>query len=368
MLGLFVKRQALSVRNYCEPIMLYISPSSSISHNIVIESFEDDGIHTVIIYFRKSEGLSSFSKFLSFIYYLLANLKGYKFIKKEFGKPDIVHVNVLTRTGILALYLKLFKNIPYIISEHWSRYLPVNNTYKGLLRKILTKVIVKHSSAVITVTENLKAAMLRHGLKNKYYVIPNVVDTGFFIPSENKTKEKKYIIHISCFEDKSKNISGILNAIKKISENRKDFELHLVGDGIDFNKIKLLAEELDIKDKYAFFEGLKENEELLKILQKADFMVMFSNYENQPVVILESLSCGMPVIATAVGGIPEIINKNYGTLIEPGDENSLISAINYMLDNHNNFNKEELRNFAIKKFSNKIIGEKLNEIYLSLLK
>ena len=216
------------------------------------------------------------------------------------------------------MYLKKSKGIPYIITEHWSRYISITNTYQGYMRKIVTSYIVKNACAVTTVTNNLKMAMLKCKLKNSNYcIIPNVVDTNLFITGNKTEKHEKVIMtHISCFEEKSKNISGILRVIKKLSDIRQDFECRLVGDGIDRMKSETYALELGIKDKFVFFDGLLEGEDIVKAIEKTDFLLMFSNYENFPVVINEALSCGIPIVATDVGGISEIINEDFGMLVK----------------------------------------------------
>ena len=85
----------------------------------------------------------------------------------------------------------MFYNIPYVIIEHWSRYLPTVDTYKGVLRKFLTKLVVKKADALLVISENLRKAMKLHHLENKNSsTINNVVDTDIFKPlsSEQNTK------------------------------------------------------------------------------------------------------------------------------------------------------------------------------------
>ena len=78
---------------------------------------------------------------------------------------------------------------------------------------------------------DLKIAMENHGLKSNYEIVSNVVDIKLFYPEQNKIKKSKTrIIHISTLEDQQKNISGILRAIKKLTENIVDFELFIIGD------------------------------------------------------------------------------------------------------------------------------------------
>jgi len=127
--------------------------------------------------------------------------------------------------------------------------------------------------------------------------------------------------------------------------------------------MKSYAAELGLNDSQVRFTGLLEGENVVEAYQSADFMVMFSNYENMPVVISESLACGLPVVATAVGGIPEYINTENGQLVNAGDEAALLEAIDFMLDHYPEFDKQKIRQNAVEIFSKKAVAEKLQELY-----
>ena len=94
---------------------------------------------------------------------------------------------------------------------------------------------------------------------------------------------------------------------------------------------------------------------------------MFSNYDNVPVVISESLAVGKPVVATRVGGIPEMINVSNGILVDVGNETELSEKMNFMLDNFKNYDFETIKNEA-EKYSYESVGKKLFEIYLKTYK
>jgi len=376
--GLFIERHALAVLKYCNISVLYVhadAPNNSKQKNVKnpkyeIISSENNGLYTIRIYYAKSnckfKPLAAITNTYRFI---KSNIKGFRIITKSVGKPDIVHIHVLTRLGIIALVNKIINGTPYLITEHWTRYLPTTDTYHGFFRKLLTRIVVKNASAVLPVTENLKNAMISRGLKNKNYkVIPNVVDVDKFHPSLKKNKSnKKKIVHLSCFADKQKNISGILRVIKRLSEQRDDFECYMIGDGVDFEVLKHYSDKLGLTDKFVFFAGLKENDELVEAMNDADFMIMFSNYENLPVVILESYSCGIPVISTKVGGIHEHLNEDLGILVKPKDENEFYEKINFFLDNLNKYNKDKIRKYSVDHFSNEVIGQSLHEVYKQIL-
>lgn len=370
MLGLFVERHARAVAMKCNTAVLYVQPCQqeiSVKFKTEIKK-EQDFIQIIVYYNNVLLKFPILTYLLKTCRYLRAYRIGFREVKKQFGDYDIIHVNILTRTGVIALSKKIFSGKPYIITEHWSRYLALTNTYRGFFRKILTRIIVKNASAVTTVTDDLKEAMIRHKLNNpNFKVIPNVVDTDAFTIGKKKEDPVINILHVSCFEDRSKNISGILRVLKKISGIRNDFICWMVGDGMDKPKIEKLAKELELHNRKVFFPGLKENRELIEFYQNSDFLLMFSNYENMPVVIPEAFSCGLPVIATEVGGIPEVINDSNGILVKVKDEIALENAINKMLDAYKTFDNNKLRNFAIQNFSKEVVSESFYNIYKQII-
>ena len=370
MFGLFVKRHAQCISAYADVSVLYIHPHPTLKINYEVEINSDGKLKKIIVYYKSSTSkIPLISSGIKLYRYLTAYCKGLNTIKKEFGHFDLIHTNILTRTGVIAYLLHKFLRKPYIITEHWSRYLPITNTYKGVLRKWLTKIVVKNASAVVPVSKSLKDAMLSNHLYNtNYHIIHNCVDTSMFHPVTKKTSPLKTILHVSCFEDRSKNISGILRILKKLSTQRTDFVCRLIGDGIDKPAMEKLAQELGIYNTFAIFEGLKENENLIRIYQESDFFLLFSHYENMPVVIAEALSCGLPIIATSAGGIVEIVNKTNGILVNPNDENALLDSIITMIHNHSMYDKNKLHLEAVNLFDNKIIGKKYLEIYKNVLK
>ena len=371
MQGLFIERHARSVSGYVDVAVLYIHQDYELKgKGIEIERFRDDELFQVKIYYKPFRpSIPIINPLLNLCRFIKYHYRGLKIIKQEFGRPDLIHVNVLTRLGMVALLFKWISGTPYIITEHWTRYLPQMENFKGLLRKAVTRLVIRNASAVMPVTENLRKAMESHGLKNSnYQIIPNVVDMKMFDIMENKLGNvKKNFIHVSCFEDKQKNISGILRVLKKLSEKRSDWVCQMVGEGIHLEKLISYAKELNIEGRSVFFHGLKENDDLARLMANADFQVLFSRFENLPVVILESFACGVPVLSTNVGGISEHLNNDLGLLIPSEDEGDLLEKINYMLDHHDEYSKEKIREYAKSHFSKEVIGLRLAEVYTSVI-
>jgi glycosyltransferase involved in cell wall biosynthesis len=366
MIGLFVRKHAEAVSVHANVWVIYVQADPSVKQ-IEKEEIISNSL-TEIIYYIPASHKTLTSKIKKQYCYLRSYYLGYRHLKKNDFNPDIIHVNILTRTGVMGyIYSKLLK-IPYVITEHWTRYTKENNSYKGVLRKMLTGLVVKNASAVFPVSENLKKSMINFKLNNKNYrVINNTIDDCFL---EHKTIEKRdfiRMVHISCFDDKAKNISGILRVVKKISAKRDNFELTLIGTGIDYKKMIDYANELNIASRHIAFIGEKMPDEVSYWVQNSDFSILFSNYENSPVVISESLVCGKPVVSTNVGGISELIDNTNGILITAKDEQALADSIEYMLDNYQNYNSELIKKDAIAKFSYESIGNKLIEEYKSCI-
>ena len=314
----------------------------------------ENNVDTIRIYYKKPK-----NKILSLLRFYRANMIGLKLCKSP---VDLIHVHILTRLGVIAWIQKLLHKTPYIITEHWSRYLP-GNDFGGFFRKLATKIVVRNAELVTTVTDNLAKAMQNHGLKNdNYVVLPNVVNLDMFHISEKKDNTPCKIIHVSCFEDKSKNISGLLESLKIVEEKGIDFQCTLIGEGMDFDLMKAKAEELQLINKVSF-TGLLEGQKLADELSSGNFLVMSSNYENMPVVILEALASGLPVVSTNVGGIREMIDETKGILVEPRNKEALAEAIIKMIKTHNDYDPDCLRKSVIEKYGYESVGRFLDKIY-----
>jgi glycosyltransferase involved in cell wall biosynthesis len=245
--------------------------------------------------------------------------------------------------------------------------LPADNTFKGFFRKKITQYAVKRAAAVTTVSSSLKQAMQSHGLYNtNYQIVPNVVDTDLFQPFVMEKKDKKNILHVSGLDNREKNFAGILRVVNKLAQKRNDFVLNVIHN-CDNSDYLPFIEDNNLHD-FVVFHGQKSGKELVKHFNEADFFVLFSNFENLPCVLIESFACGKPVIATNVGGIPDIVNQSNGILVSPKNEDELLDAILYMLDHYQDYNSTAIRNYAVEHFNEKAVGRMFLEIYEQIKK
>jgi len=362
--GNFVKRHAVSVSKYVNVVVVHVCSEESIK-NVQIERFNNKGIIEVKIYYPK---INSFVPLLSSIQKFFRIQKLYfsaiKSLSKEGIKFDLIHFNVILPLGLIVYRLSKKLSVPYVITEHWTGYLPENIKKLSYFNLLTSRIIAKKASMILPVSKNLKESMQTIGINNKYNVVYNVVDTKMFGLKRKPTGILRFL-HVSTLKDEHKNISGILRSVKRLNEKRQDFEMLIVGDGDVTPHIKY-AKELNVLNVLKI-EGGKSINEIARIMHDSDVFVLFSNYENLPCVISEAHCCGLPVISTDVGGIKEMIDDSNGLLIKPKDEDSLYRSMLYMLDNYINYNYLKIREDAISKYSYEKIGRRFFEIYNDIL-
>lgn len=358
--GIFNRFFAEAALNFNNVFVIHVCSENSCKNNFEIEVTNNFGFEEVIVYFQKSS--NPISKYLN---YKKAYQKALNYFLEKKIIFDVIHCNVILNAGIAALFIKKQLAIPLVVNENWTGYLPEDGNYKGFFKIYFTKKIIKNADAILPVTQHLKNAMQKHNLQGNYTIVPNVCNTNLFKITSQHTDDETKFIHISALVNKQKNIFGLLRVFTEALKQNQKINLVIVGEGGDENEIKQFVIKNNIEHKIKLV-GKKIGEDLVKEINKADCLVMFSNYENLPLVILESMACGKPVISSNVGGISEAVNNTNGILIDSGNEPQLLKAI---LE----FKKEQyppalIREHVVKNYSSEVIGKMLNEVYRSFIK
>jgi len=361
--GIFVRRYAESIAKNCRVIIFHPVPVIDLP-KCATEINSHNNIEVYTLYYGVNNADSLIKKIKNLFNGYRSQYAGIKDILNKYDVPDIVHLQVVYPFGWLALYLKYFHKIPYLITEHWTGYTDSSNKYKGILRKFLTKKIVSNAKCVTTVSTALMNSMKKHGLKNNYLVIPNVVEISEDLDHTNiqNSNDKIKILTVGNLKNIHKNIEGIIQAIKNISKIRNDFELYVIGDGEDKKNLEDLVNSLSLT-KYVKFTGQASDRDLGQYYNKSDFFVMNSNYETFSVVTAEALGYGLPVIITKCGGPEEFVKEDMGIVIEPKNQKQLEQAILSMMDNFQNYDRQYLSQYAKSLFSSEIIGKNFFNLY-----
>lgn len=354
-LGNFVQRHAEAVHLLNDVEVLYAIGVSGQKELFVVEDRLINKVRTVIIYYRKT--------FLP-VFNFLRRKRAYRYGYELMSKPDIVHGNIMQTHVLFARELKEKYGIPYIITEHWSGLLETNYPSVSTAKKRVVKLIAEKADRLVPVSQALKKDMLAHGLDNDYEVVGNVVDTELFALKNVSGKKIFRFLHISNLIE-LKNPQSIIRAAVNLRASHENFELWIGGDG-DITPLQHLVMECNAGSFIHIF-GKQSLEDVADLMCQSDCFVLFSDYENLPCVLLESMSTGTPVIATNVGGVSELVNNETGLLISK-NEQELVDAMGEMLVKQNsNFDPQQLRAFVEHNFSYMSISKQFDAIYSSVL-
>ena len=284
-------------------------------------------------------------------------------LKKGFN-PELIHCHVAYPAGDIAIKLSEKLNLPLVSTEHWSRFdqAGLDEPNKEIEQKI--RKVSAMSSAILPVSNYLAKLMQRTGIAGRYQVIYNCVNTQFFYPISRKHPSKFTFLHISNFEPGIKNTEGIIEAFSKLKAS--DAQLIIAGDG-DLNRLRRFCESKNINTRNIRFQGKLKYLEVAKLNQESDCLVLFSNFENLPCVIAEAHCCGNPVLASNVGGIPEMIDSGNGKLIDPQATEDLTNEMEWMIQNYNSYDKPQIAKNARLRYGYQSIGNAFLGIYSSVL-
>lgn len=276
---------------------------------------------------------------------------------------QLVHAHVLTRVAVVANWVGKRFHVPYIISEHWSRYYPENPIFKGFWRLYFTSRMLHEAKALICVSGALRDAMQRWKLTHPLTrIVPNVVDTDAFGLAPTRQSGTVRWVNIGCFEDRSKNLSGLVRAAAELLKEESDFELVLVGEGPDKDYIEALVLELGLTS-HVRFAGLLTPEEVAEELSQADYLVQTSHYETFSTVVVEAWACGVPVISTPVGVFADLGNDANGISINSFDISHIALALRQSIAQRGRFDREAMRAMAVEQFGKATVSKLIRQVY-----
>ena len=288
----------------------------------------------------------------------------WKALQREGWKPDLVQLNVIQKQGLLAKTI----GVPYIIVEHWSGYLPENGQFSRMSRfkRDLYRHIANNAERILTVSEPLQKAMQACGIENEHWgTIDNVVDDFFFEPRVKSQESRvKTLLHVSCFDERAKNVKGLLRAAKMLSEKRQDWRLKLVGTGVDYQEVRAYADTLDIPEGCLEWTGELTPQQVADEMHRADALVLSSRYETYGVVLAEAAAAELPILSTPVGIAEEVADLIVPQEIAQHKAGTFAEFIESILWNEKITNqKSRITN----QFTADAIGRKLVSIYDSCL-
>jgi N-acetyl-alpha-D-glucosaminyl L-malate synthase BshA len=250
---------------------------------------------------------------------------------------DILHVHYAIPHSISAYLAKMMltdRVVPFVTTLHGTDITLVGNDRSYLP---ITRFGIERSDAVTAVSEYLKQRTIQEfQIGRSVDVIPNFVDCNIYVPATDRSIRKKFagddegiLIHISNFRPvkRVEDVVAIFASVRKKARAR----LLMVGDGPERPKAEWLARTHGIQDDVIFVGKQNDMSQLLSI---SDILLLPSELESFGLVALEAMACEVPVIATRVGGIPEVVRHGVdGFLYDVGDINSMADGCLSILSN-----------------------------------
>ena len=323
---------------------------------------------TRLYYHPPKTGIVSLDKVLSAWQYTRLGRKWLKDFRKKQNpsRKWIVEVGVAMRAGTLALWMKRKWNQPFLVQEHWTgyyRHLMPPDMQRSPLFWQMTKRVLQNADALLPDSRHLGEWINITYLPLKFREMPNTVDTSLFFYKEGAGLFPRFrFIHVSTLGFQ-KNTDGIIRAFKQFLVNHPENECELLIVGPGFEPHKALTDEDDLLRKSIIYAGPKPYPQVAAAMQTSNALVLFSRYENLPCVMLEAFCCGLPVIATRVGGIAYHLSAEQGILIESEAEDELITAMDQLFTGYLHFNRAIIAQNAAGIYGMQAIGDLYAKTY-----
>jgi glycosyltransferase involved in cell wall biosynthesis len=278
------------------------------------------------------------------------------------GKPDVIHLHVAMKAGLIALWVKKKLGIPYILSEHWTGYLPGAKPNiedaNPFLKKWFSNIFA-NASLITTVSKCLGDAIQKR-FNVDFQVVPNVVNTELFRPIEKPKNSAPAFIHIST-NTYQKNTDQILAAFGGVKKMGYDFTIEFYVP--DPSKLEPVVEKYQLNSETTL-HGEVGQDVLARALAQADALVLYSRYETFGCVVIEANACGLPAILSDLPVFREycVENKNV-VFANPDDVPALSEIIISFINKRNSFDKSEIAQFAKNNFSYEVVAKQFEELY-----
>jgi len=276
---------------------------------------------------------------LQWLYYFMLPLS------VDLPEADLSHTTLAGFPGLVALAAKLTRGTPYVITDHGvfirerllnlnqSDFSPFSKALLASLSVLITKTVYAYADMILPVTNFNKRWEERMGVnERKIRVIPNGIDPSEFRPTPKPGQNKDHPVVVAAAQVGP--LKDILTMIRVCDEVRKVIPSvrFLVYGSTDWDKpytekCRRLIRELGLENHFVF-GGFHERPQ--KLFNEGDISLVTSISEGFPYVVLESMSCARPVVATDVGGIRDALD-DCGILCKPGDVQALADAVTRLL-------------------------------------
>ena len=251
--------------------------------------------------------------------------KLYRIMKQE--KPDVVHTHLdVIKYAVAAAKLAGVKRCVHTVHN------VADKEAEGRIQKIINKIYFKLGWSVPVALSPLVQRTIAEFYDMSMTDIPviyNGVDLSRCMPKDDYGAETITLVHVGRFNEQ-KNHKGLLDAFRMVLSEYPDCRLNLLGDGELREEMEDYAQALGVSQNTAFL-GSQSN--VYPYLKDADIFLLPSNYEGMPMTIIEAMGTGLPIVATAVGGVPDMITDGESGLLTPCDSEAVSAAVTKLIEN-----------------------------------
>lgn len=236
-------------------------------------------------------------------------------------EPDYIWLNSFKMSLIIRLSLIFLKTkkLKIIYTVHGLSFKPKKH-FRNLLISLFEKLFLKYVDLFIFLTEHDKTIFHEKiSKKIKSQIIPNFSRLENASPKKWNKKTNNYVMIAR--NESQKDYETLFRAFSIFSFN-KDVRLFCFGKNV--TKLDTLRNQLNLEDKVILSE---ERSDIQNILNYSDCLILSTHYEGMPLILLEGMSIGIPMICTDVCGIHELIKPEYGILVQPNDTQSLTQQL-----------------------------------------
>lgn len=270
----------------------------------------------------------------------------------------------------IAAMVAFKQNTPYIVTLHAANFVstkPLLNVLSNIIGICIEPIIFRIARSIITVSELIKYNYLRR-FAHKVEIIPPGIDNNLYriSPTGYNCYGKKLLFIGSLSPSYEwKGLRILLDAMPIIVSKHPDALLTIIGDGPLKDEFSRIC-SINKIEKNVVFRGRVSEEELIRIYQESTLYILPSTTDAEafPLVLLEANACGVPVVASKIGGIPYYVKDGInGFLVQPKDYKLLANKIIELLDNRDLLKDLSIRSKEYsEKFSWNISAYKTKEL------
>ena len=322
--------------------------------NEFTEKLEDKNLPNTVFFLRRTIDIDNLPRIV-------------KLIRRN--KINIIHTHGY-RSDVIGLVTAKMTKIPIVSTIHgWTA---INLKLKFYER--CDRIALQFFDCLIPVSDQIQKSLIRSGIDSRKMVrLHNAIDVEFK-PFKTKPlsslniqkRDGDFLIGTIGRLSPEKNIPNFLQAASFLIRKYDHLKFLVVGDGAERHKLEDMASDLGLKDKIQFTGFVNQMDKIYNIL---DLMVISSSTEGIPLVMLEAMKYSIPVVSTKVGGIPEVIQNGIdGILVNPQDSLQLKEAIDDLIKDKNKYAKisRNAQKRVTQDFNRSVWIRRIEEIYTNL--